>query len=338
VTENYLSRREILAGTAAAALGLVVARPTGAREMAGALVAAGERGVNSQAVTQAPTYHILGVPFRSGSLYPGSENDAAAYREAHLVQRLTAAGCKAVDDGDVAVPSYLPHHAVPPIRSWPGPRIVWDCVGEKLTPILREPGQVPLLIGCDCSVVVGSVQALQHAGNTGDIHVLYIDGDYDDDAPDATRSKSAAMLATWMLVNESPFWAGPVLKPHQVTVVGWSNPARTTHAGMGSVSLADLRRVGAAEAARKALATVPAGASIVVHLDIDVFNKQAMPVAYFPHDQGLELAEGRELLGVLLKDPRIRVIEVSEYASLRDADLRGVNSIVDLLSAGLGRG
>jgi arginase len=97
-------------------------------------------------------------------------------------------------------------------------------------------------------------------------------------------------------------------------------------------------RVGAAEAARKALATVPAGAAIVVHLDIDVFNKQAMPVAYFPHDQGLELAEGRELLVVILKDPRIRVIEVSEYASLRDADLRGVNSIVDLLSAGLGRG
>jgi arginase len=146
------------------------------------------------------------------------------------------------------------------------------------------------------------------------------------------------MLAVWMLVNESPFWAGPVLKPEQVTVVGWSNPARTAHAGMGSVSLADVRRVGAAEAARKALVTVPPGAAIAVHVDVDVFNKQAMPVAYFPHDQGLDLAEGRDLLRVILKDPRIRVIEVSEYASLRDADLRGVNSIVDLLSAGLGQG
>jgi arginase len=124
----------------------------------------------------------------------------------------------------------------------------------------------------------------------------------------------------------------------QLARVGWSNAARTAHARMGSVSFADVRRVSPAEGARKALATVPAGAAIVVHLDIDVFNKQAMPVAYFPHDQGLELAEGRELLGVILKDPRIRVIEVSEYASLRDADLRGVSSIVDLLSAGLGRG
>ncbi|HEY0703281.1 MAG TPA: arginase family protein [Candidatus Acidoferrales bacterium] len=336
MADNFLSRREILAGLGSAAFGLANPTAASARPAGGVPQAAASAAAAGVAGT-APTYHVLGVPFRSGSLYPGSENDAAAYRDAHLLQRLTAAGCAAVDDGDVAVPSYLPHHAVPPIRSWPGPRIVWDCVSERLTPILREPNQIPLLVGCDCSVVVGSVQALQRAKDPGEIHVLYIDGDYDDDAPDAARSKSAAMLAVWLLVNESPFWAGPVLKPSQVTLLGWSNAARSAHAGMGSVSLTELRRAGAGEAARQALATVPAGAALVVHLDIDVFNKQAMPVAYFPHDQGLDLVEGRELLDVVLKDPRIRVIEVSEYASLRDADQRGVNSIVDLLAGGLGR-
>jgi arginase len=74
------------------------------------------------------SYHVLGVPLRTGSLYPGSENDAQAYRDVQLLPRLQAAGCKAIDDGDVMVPSYLPHHAIPPIRSWPGPRIAWDCV------------------------------------------------------------------------------------------------------------------------------------------------------------------------------------------------------------------
>ena len=34
------------------------------------------------------TYHVLGVPLRTGSLYPGSENDAQAYREAGLLARL----------------------------------------------------------------------------------------------------------------------------------------------------------------------------------------------------------------------------------------------------------
>jgi hypothetical protein len=46
------------------------------------------------------------VPLRSGSLYPGSENDAAAYRDANLIDRLRRAGLTVVDDGDVDVPSH----------------------------------------------------------------------------------------------------------------------------------------------------------------------------------------------------------------------------------------
>ena len=41
------------------------------------------------------TYHVFGVPLRSGSLLPGSENDAQSYRDVHLLDRLQAAGCKA---------------------------------------------------------------------------------------------------------------------------------------------------------------------------------------------------------------------------------------------------
>src|SRR5690242_11312264 len=105
-------------------------------------------------------YHILGVPLRTGSLMPGSENDAQPYRAVGLLDGLVSAGCRAVDEGDVVIPNYLPHHGIPPIRSWPGPRIAWDCVTERIAPILAQPGHVPLLIGCDCSVVVGTTQAL----------------------------------------------------------------------------------------------------------------------------------------------------------------------------------
>ena len=105
------------------------------------------------------TYHVLGVPLRTGSLYPGSENDAQAYRDAHLLQRLEAVGCRVFDEGDVAIPSYLPHHHIPPIKNWPGPRIAWDCIGACIAPYLQRPGHIPLLIGADCSIVVGTTQA-----------------------------------------------------------------------------------------------------------------------------------------------------------------------------------
>jgi arginase len=284
------------------------------------------------------TYHVLGVPLRTGSLYPGNENDAQAYRDAQLLARLQAAGCHAVDDGDVAIPSYLPHHTIPPIRSWPGPRIAWDCVSERIAPCLRQPGHVPLLLGCDCSVVVGTTHALMRASAPADdVHVLYVDGDFDDAAPNAERCQSAAALALWLLTQPSPFSAGPPLDPSHVTVIGWTNPSQSARAEMRSrsLSLHDLRRTGAAAAARQALDAIPSSAAVVLHLDIDVFQQREMPAAYFPHADGLTLSEGAELLGVLLKDPRIRIIEVTEYAALRDVDQRCAGQLAGLLVDGL---
>ena len=82
---------------------------------------------------------------------------------------------------------------------------------------------------------------------------------------------------------------------------------------------------------------LPSSASVVLHLDVDAFADHELPVAYFPHDDGLTLAEGRELLGPLLGDQRIRIIEVTEYASLRDFARRHIKQITDLLAGALGR-
>lgn len=281
-------------------------------------------------------YHVLGVPLRTGSLYPGNENDAQAYRDVHLLARLRAVGCNALDDGDVAIPSYLPHHTIPPIRNWPGPRIAWDCVSGCIVPYLRQPGHVPLLIGCDCSIVVGTTQALMRV-SAEDVHVLYVDGDFDDAAPDPDRCLSAAALAVWLVTHGSPFWAGPPLRPSQVTVIGWTSASLSEQAGTRALSLADVRRSGPREAARQALEAIPASAPLLLHFDIDVMQKQDMPAAYFPHRDGLTLSEGLELLGALLSDPRIRIIEVTEYAALRDIDQRCVGTLVDLLSEALKR-
>jgi arginase len=279
----------------------------------------------------ARTYRILGVPLRAGSLLPGNENDAQAYREVQLLARLQAVGCKAVDDGDVTIPSFLPHHSIPPIRSWPAPRIAWECVSQRVAPLLQQPMQVPLLVGCDCSVVIGTTEALMRA-SAQDVHVLYVDGDFDDAAPEPGRCQSAASCAVWLLTNNSPFWTGPPLRPSQVSVIGWTNPSQSRQAGMGSTSLAELRRAGPREAARQALQGVSASTPLLLHFDIDVLRKQDMPAAYFPHTEGLSLSEAAELLGVFLRDPRIRIIEISEYASLRDLDRDYVNKLADLLS------
>jgi arginase family enzyme len=315
-----MKRRQFLKSTAAA---------IGTQLLAGNIRSQGQITPDASA----RTYRLLGVPLRAGSLLPGNENDAQAYREVQLLKRLQAAGYKVIDDGDVAIPSYLPHHSIPPIRSWPAPRIAWECVTARVAPLLSQPMQVPLLIGCDCSVVIGTTSALIAAASQ-EIHVLYVDGDFDDAAPEPGRCQSAASCAVWLLTHDSPFWIGPPLRPSQVSVIGWSNPSRSP-SGISSISLAEVRHTGPREAATQALKAIPASAALLLHFDIDVLRKQDMPAAYFPHAEGLSLSECKELLGVFLKDPRIRIIEISEYASLRDLDRNYVNKLVDLLTEGL---
>ena len=279
-------------------------------------------------------YHFLGVPLRTGSSVPGNENDAQAYRDAQFIQRLKAAGCNAADDGDVAIPGYLPHHTVPPIRSWPGPRIAWDCISDRVASYLQQPGQIPFLLGCDCSVVVGTAQALRRA-SSNEIYVLYVDGDFDDAAPVANHCNSAAASAVWLLTHDSPFWAGPPLRPSNVTVIGWTSPLSSANSELNSVSLAEVRRTSPSAAAEHTLQTIPPSASIILHFDTDVVQARELPSAYFPHEEGLTLSEAGQLLHVFLKDLRIRIIEVSEYASLRDRDRSNVVKLIALFADNL---
>ena len=174
-------------------------------------------------------------------------------------------------------------------------------MGERVAPYLRQPGHVPLLIGCDCSLVVGTALALRQAVGD-DVHVLYIDGDFDDAAPDAGKCQSAAAMAVWLLTRGEAFRPGPALSPSRVTVVGWTLGSQSKQAGMGSVSLQDIRSLGPREAARRALAGVSPSASILVHLDIDVFQPRDVPASYFPHADGLSLGLGVEGRRVAIPD------------------------------------
>jgi arginase family enzyme len=114
----------------------------------------------------------------------------------------------------------------------------------------------------------------------------------------------------------------------------WGEHAVGVERGVRSLALSEVRRPGATEAACRALATTRPSASLVLH--VDVFRAAEMPAAYFPHADGLDLAEGAELLRALVADPRVRVVEVTEYATLRDGDRCWVGMLVDLLAGALG--
>jgi hypothetical protein len=153
--------------------------------------------------------------------------------------------------------------------------------------------------------------------------------------PVRKHAQSARQTLSWLTTQASPFWAGPLIKPSQVTVIGCGDALPAKQTGMPSVSVAEAQRKGPGEAARRVLQATPAAVSILLHIDIDGLNMHEMSAAYFSHTDGLSLAEGQKLLGTMLADSRMRIIEVTQYASLRDLDQRDVPKIVGLLTDGL---
>jgi arginase family enzyme len=77
-------------------------------------------------------------------------------------------------------------------------RVLPGTVLASVSPlILQQPGHIPLLIGADCSVVVGTAQALMRVYGE-EVHILYVDGDIDGVAPQPERCLSAAAMARWL--------------------------------------------------------------------------------------------------------------------------------------------
>ena len=120
-------------------------------------------------------------------------------------------------------------------------------------------------------------------------------------------------------------------------MLGWTNGPFTGSTKAGSISLKEIRQSGAGQAVGQLLQRIPRDTNILIHLDIDVVRQGDLPAVYFPHEEGLSLNEAGTILDLVLSDERVRLIEVSEYAALRDIRGQSAVSISSLLASGLTR-
>jgi len=101
-------------------------------------------------------------------------------------------------------------------------------------------------------------------------------------------------------------------------------------------SATDIRRQGAAAAARAALDRVHASRNeFVLHLDVDVIEN--LQATNYPGSGGLTLNEVREALEVFLVEPRLVAINVAAYNPEKDPDASGAKQIIELLASVLAK-
>jgi arginase len=207
-------------------------------------------------------------------------------------------------------------------------------------------GYFPLLLGGDCSILLGVLYGLRE--QSGEVGLAYLDAHSDFASLEESQSASACSMNLALVVGRDPAAAGagdPVAEPAHIVHIGRRDEDDVDYgsAALEASPIMDLpaRRVRAlgleAVAARalERLGTAPGG--YWVHFDVDVLDPSVIPAVDSPLPGGFSADEMTRLLAALITHPRARGLQVTIYDPSQDPHRKAGSQIVDLLAAALAR-
>ncbi len=213
-------------------------------------------------------------------------------------------------------------------------------------------GTFPLVVGGDCSIVLGAVLGGRAAAR-GPIGLAYLDGHADFATPLESRTGSAASMCLGMVAGrgETPLarlgGGGPQVEPRHLALIGRRDLAEPWYghealAASGALDLPDqaARDMGYSAAAQAALERVTSSelAGFWVHFDVDVLDPEVMPAVDSPEPGGPDLAEMAALLAPLVRHPSVLGMEVTIYDPALDPGHAAGARLAALLEKVLGTG
>ncbi|MFB9838198.1 arginase family protein [Actinoallomurus acaciae] len=290
-------------------------------------------------LTSAPTN--LGLRPPAPTSVPGTAKAPEALREAGLYRRFAELGGQ--DRGAV-----LPRRYADDAR--PGVLRNQQAIVEHARRLagrieaLRADGLTPLVVGGDCSLLVGAGIAMRRApGRYGLVHLdghtdFRHPGNSDQCASLAGEDLAAAVGRHWPAIADID-GLGPYFVPADTAHAGCrdgDSALEETTALLGAVvTAAQIRSHGTAEAARRILEVVDRDDldGYWLHVDVDILDPSVMPAVDSPDPGGLGAAELTDLLVALA--PRATGAQVTVFDPDLDPDGSRARLLVDLLVTGL---
>ena len=279
----------------------------------------------------------LGLAPPASNKEPGVRRMAGTLRQLGLQPRLAA-----LDGGEVVPPGYSPErdHATG-IRN---AREIADysmalahAIGAQL-----DAHRFPLVLGGDCSILLGSMLALQRRGRYG---LVFLDGHHDLQTPEVSRTGGAAGMDLALAVGIGPpllaalGGPAPLVHPADVAMLGvrddpkyyTGDDVRQARDAMHVRALEALRhtgmRAGGETVARNLARSGVNGAWI--HLDVDVLDDAVMPAVDSRQADGLAYDELDALLRPILDSGHVVGMQVTIYDPDRDPDGRAGHLLAD---------
>lgn len=270
---------------------------------------------------------------------PGASKAPEALRDAGLHEHFLSAGAR--DAGVVLAGRYLDDDATRPTGSVRNEAAMIEharLLADRLGAIL-DSGDTPLVLGGDCSILLGIGLALARRGRVGLIHV---DGHTDFRRP-AMSGECASVagedLAAAIGLHQQSIadidGAGPYFLPSRVVHIGHRDgdehaaDARQ-HLG-GTIPASRVIGEGAAVTADHARSVT--GTGYWLQLDVDVLDPTTMPAVDSPDPGGLDAVQLIDLLRRLA--PAALGVSVTVFDPDLDPTGDHARLLTDILTAGL---
>ncbi len=279
-----------------------------------------------------------------GQSLRGVDVGPSAVRYAGLTERLRKLNYNVLDCGNVPVPvrdtlvSSEESDFVRPIRA------SCSMLYEEVS-IALAAGDLPVVLGGDHSIAIGSVGGATHAGPAG---VIWVDAHADYNTPVSSPSGNIhgmplAILTghgTSELINVGR--PGAKVAPKDVMLIALRDldaheRKELRKSGMGLYTMREIDERGMAAVTREALSRLKHLARIHVSFDMDSIDPNYAPGVGTPVAGGLSTREAHLLTELIAEDGRLGSVDVVEINPILDVRNRTATLAAELLASLLGK-
>ena len=219
-----------------------------------------------------------------------------------------------------------------------------DATGEVL-----DGGEKPVVLGGDCSILLGNLLALNRRGRFG---LLFLDGHADFYQPEAEPNGEAASMDLALATGRGPRvladldGRGALVRDEDVVAFGRRDAEEAEAAGsqriedtaVAVIDLATVRDLGIDRAVGDALQRVvrPELDGFWIHVDCDVLDDAVMPAVDYRLPCGLSWDELESVLAAAIATDRAVGLELTIFNPALDTDGVIIRTLVARLGRALG--
>ena len=294
---------------------------------------------------------VIGAPLDLGQDRRGVDMGPSALRVANLNRRVAALGYEVQDLGNVPVEQA---EALPegPERARYLPQIAATCIrlAEEVARALAA-GRVPLVLGGDHSVAVGTVAGVsRHFRDAGQrVGLIWLDAHADMNTPESSPSGNVHGMPLACCVGLGPqeltdiYGYRPKVDSHHTVIVGLRDvdaleKPHVRESGVRAFTMRDIDERGMRAVMGDAIRAATGGtAGFHVSLDMDFVDPKDAPGVGTPVRGGVTYREAHLAMEMICDCGQMVSLEVVEVNPVIDEANRTADLAVEMVTSGLGK-